>query len=162
MIYNPYPTYTPTGYTAQPQMQQPGPAYAAPPLQTQTGIIWVDGEVGAKAHQLPAGWPVNNPLPLWDANDTLIYLKSTNQMGMPNPLQRLRYTMEDPMQSQPDRRSATPALMSGDPIEEERKYVTHDDLERMKNELQAAIAEAMTNAQTPTASKGGKKNEPAV
>ena len=61
----------------------------------QQGLIWVDGEVGAKAYQLPAGWPVNTPIALWDTNDTVIYLKSTNQMGMPNPLQIAHYQLEE-------------------------------------------------------------------
>ena len=56
------------------------------------GIIWVDGEVGAKAYQLQGQ---QGPIALWDTNDTVIYLKSVNQMGMPNPLQKIRYQMED-------------------------------------------------------------------
>lgn len=67
---------------------------AMQPQQTQ-GLIWVDGEVGAKAYQLPPGWPANTPLALWDTNDTVIYLKSTNQMGMPNPLQIAHYQLEE-------------------------------------------------------------------
>ena len=55
-------------------------------------------------------------------------------------------------------RSATPALPAGDDHTE--KYVTREDLDRMKDEL----LEAMSNAvpAPPTAKKGGTKNEPAV
>ena len=144
----PYSMYPMTSYTPQPQ---PAPTLAAQQPQ-QLGIIWVDGEVGAKAYQLPAGWPANTPMPLWDTNDTFIYLKSTNPMGMPIPLQRLHYTIEDAQQPMPERRSATPALTSGD---HEEKYVTKEDLERMKEELREMIS-------TPTAKKGGVKNESAV
>ena len=77
--------YLPAPYTNWSTMQ---------PQQTQ-GLIWVDGEVGAKAYQLPPGWPANTPLALWDTNDTVIYLKSTNQMGMPNPLQIAHYQLEE-------------------------------------------------------------------
>ncbi len=143
-------------YTPQPQYSQQAAPVAQPqPSQpTQTGIIWVDGEVGAKAQQLPPGWPANTPMPLWDTNDTIIYLKSTNPMGMPNPLQKLYYRMEDaPQQSGQAFRSAAPALMSG---ETEGHYVTRDDLEKMKEELSKTISEAMTNK------KGGRTNEPAV
>lgn len=85
--------YLPTPFTAWPQMGQAMmPAQAQP---QQQGLIWVDGEVGAKAYQLPAGWPANTPLALWDTNDTVIYLKSTNQMGMPNPLQIAHYQLEE-------------------------------------------------------------------
>ena len=42
----------------QPYMGQ-GHSYTA---QQQPGfILWVDGEVGAKAYQLPPGWPVGTP-----------------------------------------------------------------------------------------------------
>ena len=146
----PYNMYLPNSYTPYTPQPQPTPALTGQ-QPTQTGIVWVDGEVGAKAHQLPAGWPANTPMPLWDTNDTIIYLKSTNPMGMPNPLQRLHYTLEDQPVPQPmqERKSATPALMSGE-------YVTKDDLERMKEELR----EMMTS--TPTVKKGGVKNESAV
>lgn len=56
---------------------------------------WVDGEAAAKAYQLPPGLPANKPIALWDTNDTVIYLKSINPMGMPNPLQKIRYQMEE-------------------------------------------------------------------
>lgn len=62
------------------------------PQQTM-GLIWVDGEQAAKSYQLPAGWPANTPLALWDSNETTIYLKSTNSMGMPNPLQIAHYEL---------------------------------------------------------------------
>lgn len=67
-------------------------AYQQPQQQTM-GLIWVDGEQAAKAYQLPAGWPANTPLALWDSNETTIYLKSTNSMGMPNPLQIAHYEL---------------------------------------------------------------------
>jgi len=158
-LYNQTPAYN-TSYAQQPQAQP----VAAP--QIQSGIIWVDGEVGAKAQQIPAGWPANTPMPLWDTNDTVIYLKSINQMGMPNPLQKLHYTMEDqPMPARSGMASASPMLMSGDhnpnPEHEEKHYVTKDDLERMKEELRESITEAMT-ATAQTTKKGGGKNESSV
>ena len=117
-------------YTAQPNM-----SYQA--QQQPVGIIWVDGEVGAKAYQLPVNWPVNAPMPLWDTNDTVIYLKSINQMGMPNPLQKIHYTMEEakpsPMLGQSAQ--AQPALP------EHTDYVTKDDLEHLKDELKEAMTE---------------------
>ncbi len=93
--YNPYSS---TGFgMMQPQMsytqpaqmpvQQPQPQ----PIQN-SGMIWVDGEIGAKAYQLNGQ---TGPVALWDTNDTVIYLKSVNQMGMPNPLQKIRYQMEE-------------------------------------------------------------------
>ena len=132
----------------QPQMQQQ--TYTPP--QMPQGIIWVDGEVGAKAYQMPAGWPVNTPIPLWDTNDTIIYLKSTNQMGMPNPLQTIHYKLDEQTQRYPARSSAmTPALTSGaagddgDYVRREELitegYVKKEDLDRMKKELMDSIGQ---------------------
>lgn len=83
MAYLPSP-FTPTwNPMAQPMAQQP------------QGLIWVDGEAAAKSYQMPAGWPANTPLALWDTNDTIIYLKSINSVGMPNPLQIAEYQLRE-------------------------------------------------------------------
>jgi len=163
--YNAYPQYPQNSYQQQysqamaPQYQQPAMSYAQP-QQQRVGIEWVDGEVGAKAFQLPAGWPANAPMPLWDTNDTVIYLKSINQMGMPNPLQKVRYTMEEqPRMSAA--MSSQAALPSGDmnqqnqPMPDMSEYVRKDELNQMKEELKAAITSVGTNA---TETKGAKVN----
>lgn len=148
MAYNTFPTYSAYPvYPANSYQQQYAQAVQQPqyPAQNQSyagqqpvGIVWVDGEVGAKAYQLPYNWPVNAPMPLWDTNDTIIYLKSTNQMGMPNPIQKVRYTMEDqPKMSQA--MSCQAALPSGDSRPDMSQYVRKDELEQMKEELKAAI-----------------------
>ena len=148
--YGAYPSYPANSYQqqysqamAQPQynMPQGNTSYAA--QQQPVGIVWVDGEIGAKAYQLPPNWPVNAPMPLWDTNDTIIYLKSTNQMGMPNPIQKVRYTMEEAHRMAPAM-SGQAALPAGDaqPAPDMSEYVKKDDLERMKEELKAAMTEA--------------------
>lgn len=146
--YNAYPAYPANSYqqqysqAAQPQyMVQTGNSYAS--QQQPVGIVWVDGEVGAKAYQLPSGWPVNAPMPLWDTNDTIIYLKSTNQMGMPNPIQKVRYTMEEAPKSSP--LMSTQAMPSAEQthlMPDMSEYVRKDELEQMKEELKAAITSA--------------------
>lgn len=101
--FNPYMTQSgiPGAYY-NPLYQQSGGWYGGlnyPVLKPDTivpdqqGMKWVEGEVGAKAYQMPVGWPINQPIPLWDTTDTIIYLKSWNQMGMPNPLQKIKYVM---------------------------------------------------------------------
>lgn len=164
--YNSYPQYPQNSYqqqysqAMQPQYQQPAMSYAQP-QQARVGIEWVDGEVGAKAFQLPAGWPANAPMPLWDTNDTVIYLKSINQMGMPNPLQKVRYTMEEqPRMSAA--MSSQAALPAGDmnqtaqPMPDMSEYVRKDELNQMKEELKAAITSVGTNNASET--KGAKVN----
>ena len=155
--YGAYPQYPQNSYQQQYQAGQPNGymgmgqannSYAAP-QQQPVGIVWVDGEVGAKAYQLPAGWPVNAPMPLWDTNDTIIYLKSTNQMGMPNPIQKVRYTMEEQPKMAPAM-SGQAALPSGENHPDMSQYVRKDELEQMKEELKAAI--------TSVSEKGAKAN----
>ena len=98
-----------------------------------------------------SGWtvPVNAPMPLWDTNDTIIYLKSTNQMGMPNPIQKVRYTMEEQPKMAPAM-SGQAALPSGESHPDMSQYVRKDELEQMKEELKAAI--------TSVSEKGAKTN----
>ena len=108
-------------------------AYSPAPQQPNTqGIIWVDGEVGAKAYQIPQGWPVGSPIALWDTNDTVIYLKSINQMGMPNPLQKITYKMEE--------QQALPAAQTNSVSHSAASnYATKDDLEEMKKEMKELL-----------------------
>lgn len=112
------------------------------------GLKWVDGEVGAKAYQMPAGWPPNTPIALWDTNDTVIYLKSTNPMGMPNPLQKAHYKLENYQSASPEKEVIPAPDMS--------EFVKKDDLEKLKVDLMDAIG-AMTTSGTGVrkTAKGG-------
>ena len=143
--YNPYNFYPATyanqmGYSGmpmqQPQMSQmPQQSYSAPVSQGPKMMEWVEGEVGAKAFQMPNGWPANSPIPLWDSTDTVIYLKSWGPMGIPNPMQKLRYEM-------PEQQNQV-MLMSGNNGNNEgqsshpdmSQYVTKQDFEQLKNEI---------------------------
>lgn len=158
--YNNFPSYNAyTGYPAnsyQQQYTQAAQQYAPQPQasyqQTQAGICWVDGEVGAKAQQLPPGWDTSKPFPMWDTNDQIIYLKSFNAMGMPNPLTKLHYTIEEPSRQAPMMSSQANLPAGGNGRDDE--YVRREDLERMKDELKAAIAQVK---------EGGARNaKPAV
>ena len=102
------------------------------PATTQNAhaLIWVDGEVGAKAYQMPAGWPANQPIALWDTNDTVIYLKSINPMGMPNPLQKACYKLEGMNSGE---------KVSGHAEPDMSEYVRKEDLDKMKHELMETI-----------------------
>lgn len=171
--YNTFPAYNYQAYPTnsyqqqysqayQPQYQQPAMSYAQP-QQGRVGIEWVDGEVGAKAFQLPVGWPANVPMPLWDTNDTVIYLKSINQMGMPNPLQKVRYTMEEQprMSAAMSSQAALPAGDTSQTMPDMSEYVRKDELQQMKEELKADITSVGTNNIAET--KGAKANgKPAV
>ena len=85
----------------------------------------------------------NSPIALWDSTDTVIYLKSVNQNGIPNPIQKLHYTIEE----QPN-----PLLMSGQSGAQNgsqsgadmSNYVTKDDFEALRQEI-AKMNEANAN-----------------
>ena len=142
-------TYQPSwNYGGMSQQVYPQYQQNMPTQQTQNshGLIWVDGEVGAKAYQMPNGWPANQPIALWDTNDTIIYLKSMNPMGMPNPLQKAHYTLEEHKSANPMRSGDTGPDLSG--------YVRKEDLERMKAELMEAINGVNTSGANRRSAKG--------
>lgn len=167
MAYNAFPSFNYQNYPANSYQQQYSQAVSQGPYMGQAnnsyavqqqpvGIVWVDGEVGAKAYQLPANWPVNAPMPLWDTNDTIIYLKSTNQMGMPNPIQKVRYTMEE----QPKLSAAMSGQavlpsgeQSGHHMPDMSQYVRKDEMEQMKEELKAAISSAGNSKEARSSGK---------
>ena len=144
-----YPNY---GYAGamQPQGQQ----------QMSGGFVkgeieWVDGEAAAKSYQIPAG--MTKPVALWDTNDTVIYLKSVNPMGMPNPLQKIHYRMEEQVPKYMGQEQAK--LESGDTNTAQHdmsQYVRKDELEAMKNELKQAIQNAQQSGEARGARSNGK------
>ena len=119
---NPYGGYG----AAAPIMPQQ--SYApAQQLPMSSNVIPVDGEVGAKAYMVPNG--STGPIALWDTNDNVIYLRTFNAAGMPNPLKRLRYTEEEPVQMLPNSQSGSA------PQVDTSKFVTRDDFESLRNEI---------------------------
>lgn len=141
----------------QPYMQQSPPSYQ-PSSNINAGIRWVDGEVGAKAFQLPAGWPANTPIDLWDTNDCVIYLKSINQFGMPNPLQKVHYNVDEPQQQ-------TNLMIGSSHTGMNPDYATKEDMRNMEERLMSAFGSGnsssnngdrrMTNSQNRNG--GGKE-----
>lgn len=136
--YNPY-NFFPVTYPQQystgmnPQLAQtPGQqGYSGTPAIKP--MEWVEGEIGAKAFQMPQGWPANQPIPLWDSTDTVIYLKSWSQMGIPNPLQKLKYEMP---QSQ-NQQMLQSGNMSG--TANNGEYITKEDFEAFKTEIRESM-----------------------
>lgn len=73
--YNPYQYQVPT-----PQVQ-----YATP--QNNNGLIWVQGEPGAKSYMIAP----NSTVMLMDSESQRFFLKSTDVSGMPQPLRIFEY-----------------------------------------------------------------------
>lgn len=61
----------------QPQYQQPP---QAPQQQNGNGVLWVQGEAGAKSFMVAPG----NSVMLMDSESNTFYLKSCDQSGMPS------------------------------------------------------------------------------
>lgn len=76
-----YQPYYPQ-YMQQSQMPQ------IQPQQQTNGIIWVQGEAGAKSYLVAP----NNTVQLWDSESQTIYLKSADASGMPS-MRILDYTI---------------------------------------------------------------------
>lgn len=58
---------------------QPMQAPQVPQNPPDMGMIWVQGEAGAKAYMVAPG----NSVVLWDSEDHVIYIKSADAAGMP-------------------------------------------------------------------------------
>nr|UVX71729.1 MAG: hypothetical protein [Bacteriophage sp.] len=72
------------------QFQQQPVQIPAQPVQQQqnnNGILWVSGEVGAKSYLVAPGTSVL----LMDSDDTVFYLKTADQSGMPS-LRTFKYS----------------------------------------------------------------------
>lgn len=95
-----------------------------PQYQTQSGgIIWVQGEAGAKSYMVAP----NNTVQLWDSESQTIYLKSADASGMPS-MRILDYTIRDQAQRQ------NPVAGTD--------YATKAELEALRKEIEALKTEA--------------------
>ena len=76
----------PVGY----QYYQPQPVAAPTQQQPQSnpGLIWVQGEAGAKAYAIAP----NTTVMLMDSEAQTFYIKSADASGMPQPLRAFDYT----------------------------------------------------------------------
>lgn len=133
----PYPNYIPSyqpSYYSQPvpdqltqlrqnqQMQSLQPPFSQPqmmqmqaPQPEAGGIIWVQGEAGAKAYPVANG----STVALWDSENQTIYLKSVDMSGMPS-MRVIDYTERGGAPSQ-KQSQPSPVDMA--------KYITRDELE---------------------------------
>ena len=116
-----YPQMYPQ-YNYVPQQQQ-----VVPQVQTQqndTGILWVQGEAGAKSWAVAPGKSVM----LMDSESNTFYIKSSDQSGMPMPLRIFDYT-ERNVQA-----TAQPKVVQHNEIDTSR-FVTWEALDKKLDEL---------------------------
>ena len=110
MAYNPgfpvsYQPYYPQAFQ-MPAQQNPQPA------QANAGIIWVQGEAGAKSYLVAP----NNTVQLWDSESQTIYLKSADASGMPS-MKILDYTIRESAMPVQQPKAAVPTYATKGEIE---------------------------------------------
>lgn len=97
------------------QMPQAAPQTAS---QQQNGIIWVQGEAGAKSYLVAPGQSVL----LMDAEGSAFYIKSTDVSGMPLPLKIFDYTERKGVQN-------IPAAVQNTSNVDMTNYITREEFE---------------------------------
>ena len=121
-----YPQYYPA--YQQPNYQVQGTQMSQANAQ-QSGIIWVQGEAGAKSYLVAP----NNTVQLWDSERQTIYLKSADASGMPS-MKILDYTIRE---NAPAAASAAFAQQPNNSI----IYATKDDLNAVNEAITGLRAE---------------------
>lgn len=133
-------TYQPMYY--QPQYQTVQPSYVQQNQQPQqsNGIIWVQGEAGAKSCLVAP----NTTVQLWDSEAQVIYLKSADASGMPS-MKILDYTIRDMTPAN------GPVAASSAPTINAQDYALRTDLD--------ALAAQITALKAQIEKKGASVNE---
>lgn len=126
-----YPGYN--AYQQAYQQQLQNLAQQQTPQTTQQGIQWVQGEAGAKAHNVTPGQSVL----LMDSESNAFYIKSTDPSGMPLPLRIFDYTERTAQSAQ-----TSPQAAGIDTS----VFVTHEELEARL----AALSAPTTTKKAPT------------
>ena len=128
MIGNPYmqggyyypPMQQPMDQLSHLRQQQQQPA--------QNGIVWVQGEEGAKAYLVAAG----NTMILMDSEAQTFYIKSTDSSGMPMPLRAFDYSERTGQAKH---------------AQDTSNYVTREEFERLEKKLTELYQGGMNNAE---------------
>lgn len=120
MAYN----YFPTNYQPFPTQGNayPPAQIGTPQPNTQSALIWVQGEGAAKSYPVAP----NTSVPLWDSESNVVYIKSADASGMPS-IKILDYTVRD--------NAARTAE-----IQPQTDFVTHDELAAISKEIDALKA----------------------
>lgn len=90
----------------------------------QNGVVWVQGEAGAKSYLVAP----NTTVVLWDSENPVIFLKSADASGMPS-IKTLDYTIREAKQNTPL---------------EPQIYATREELNALKEEVGALLAARKT------------------
>ena len=115
----PYNNYIPQFY--QPQYSLNQPVNQQSNLQNYSGINWVQGENAAKSYPVASGQSAL----LMDSENPVMYIKSTDQSGMPLPLRIFDYV---------ERTSGSKEIKS-----DNGSYVTREEFDSFRNEIKSEL-----------------------
>ena len=159
-MYNNSPYYsgfaTPYMYPLNNQMPPPAPQQQFPPQESQSngGLVWVQGEAGAKAYPVAP----NKTVMLMNSEGSEFYIKSADASGMPLPLRVFDFAERK-----------TDALNAAEkplemPLQNSVKYATVEELQALQSDFEALSArlESINNnigGRTPRRGKEVAENE---
>lgn len=115
-------------YMQIPQMQ---PMQQAQNQQSSNGIIWVQGEEGAKAYMVAPG----NSVLLMDSENSAFYIKSTDNSGMPMPLRIFDYVERNAKQQTQN-------------IKPNVEYVTRQEFDALSARINDIMANINNNSES--------------
>lgn len=124
MAYN---NYFPQFYPNTPQFSGNSPQFQQQQLHS-TGITWVQGENSAKSYPIGAGQSIL----LMDSENPIMYIKSTDQSGMPLPLRVFDYT------ERLSERAERPQTVAEPKVD----YISRDEFDAFRDEIKAEIKQA--------------------
>lgn len=113
------------------QYQMPQQVMQPAPPQINQGLLWVQGEAAARSYLVAP----NTTVLLMDSDDSIFYLKSADNSGMPMPLRIFDYT-ERTQQNVPQN---VPQSSQNEQTNLDDKYVTRQEYDA----LQAKYVEIM-------------------
>ena len=120
-----YNNYYPQNYYPYSQMPQNAPQMPSSASAGQSnGITWVQGESAAKSFPVGAGQSVL----LMDSEDSVMYIKSTDQSGMPQPLRIFEY-----------KERTTPHSEAGISKQAADDYVSRKEFEEFREDVKRSI-----------------------
>ena len=140
--YNPYLQFSQTpqnGYLNQ------GNGYLNQPAQNNNGLIWVQGETGAKSYMVAP----NSTVMLMDSESQRFYLKSTDASGMPQPLRIFEYA-EKPQNA--------PVMASKSQTIDYSSFATKAELEAFKAEIEVLLKKGVDSNGKPAVSRAEQAN----
>lgn len=127
----------------QPAQMQPMQQPMQQPAQQQSGLIWVQGEAGAKSYLVANG----NSVLLMDSESQTFYLKSADASGMPS-MRVFDYH---------ERAAQKPHPVTA-PAQQTAEYVTREEFNALSARLDALTAKPAKNGKA----KEATTDEPAV